>query len=295
MKPKAPLEVRGGALLLRVRADQRSVQVDHHLSREWDRRTVPPHRGPRGGTSPADRSNHCGPVIAQGVDQPADRGVRSHRAEQLRLGAHHRGVSQTVTAQRDSDRQIQHRLAWIVHRPRGPPRTQRARKPPSQAADRGGLKQQGRPAERDQRLAAGFDTNTYTTAVTLHLRSAFQPAGPGPLTSPSFPCWTGTSVHHAPNKPRSHERSRLVIGGSRRNSKPATMRVRLCGNAPYAGTRVHTRNTRVVRYSCVSVLPAIPSPVRMSTTRGDRRGLVTLGSKEYAKCPTSESSVVSRQ
>ena len=168
-------------------------------------------------------------------------------------------------------------------------------RPPSQAADRGGLKQQGRPAERDQRLAAGFDTNTYTTAVTSSPTECLSAGGPGPLTSPSFPCWTGTSVHHAPNKPRSHERSRLVIGGSRRNSKPATMRVRLCGNAPYAGTRVHTRKTRVVRYSCVSVLPAIPSPVRMSTTRGDRRGLVTLGSKEYAKCPTSESSVVSRQ
>ena len=54
-------------------------------------------------------------------------GVGGHRAEQRRLGTHQRGVGQAVIAQRNCDRQIQHRLARVVHRPRQPPRTQRPR------------------------------------------------------------------------------------------------------------------------------------------------------------------------
>jgi hypothetical protein len=139
VKPEAPLEVRGCAFLLRVCADQCGIQIDHHRTRDRDRRAVAPHLRPRRGTSPADRRDHRRRAIAQGVDQPADRGVGGHRAEQLRLGTHHSGIRQTVTAQRDCDRQIQHRLARIVHRPPEPPRTQRARQLASQAADCGGV------------------------------------------------------------------------------------------------------------------------------------------------------------
>ena len=134
-------------------------------------------------------------------------GVGGHRAEQRRLGTHQRGVCQAVIAQRNCDRQIQHRLARVVHRPRQPPRTQRPRQRASQTTDRSGLQQHRRPARRDQRLAARFDTNTTTTTVTLHLRSAFQLAGSGPLTSPispALPCITRRT------QPRSHERSRLT-------------------------------------------------------------------------------------
>lgn len=45
-----------------------------------------------------------------------------HRAEQFRLGRHEPDVGQAVSAQRDRDRQIQHRLARIVHRPGQPQR-----------------------------------------------------------------------------------------------------------------------------------------------------------------------------
>jgi hypothetical protein len=40
---------------------------------------------------------------------------------------------------------------------------------------------------------------TPTTTVTLHLRSAFQLPGIWTFDKPIFPCWTGTSVHYAPN------------------------------------------------------------------------------------------------
>src|SRR6478752_8416965 len=52
-----------------------------------------------------------------------------------------RGIGQAVTAQRDRHRQIQHRLARIMHRSRRPPRTQRVRELLGQSADLGRLKQ----------------------------------------------------------------------------------------------------------------------------------------------------------
>jgi hypothetical protein len=199
VKTKPALEVGRSALFLRVRTDQGGVQVNHHQLIRRHRAAVPPHRGPHGRACPPDRGNRGRRILAQGVDEPADRGIRGHRAEQLRLGAEHRGIGQTVTAECDRDRQVQHRLARIVHRACRSPWPQRTRQFHGQTADLRRLQQQRGAARRNQRLAARFDTNP-TTTVTLHLRSAFQLSGIWTFDKPIFPCWTGTSVHHAPNK-----------------------------------------------------------------------------------------------
>jgi hypothetical protein len=200
MKSKPALEVRGCTFLLRVGADQRGIQVNHHRFIHQHRAAVPPYRGPRGRAGPSDRGDRGRRILAQGLDEPADRGIGGHRAEQLRLGAQHRGIGQTITTECDRGCQIQHRLARIVNRARRSPWPQRARQFPGQTADLRSLQQQRRSARRDQRLAARFDTNP-TTTVTLHLRGAFQLSGIWTFDKPIFPCWTGTSVHHAPNKP----------------------------------------------------------------------------------------------
>ena len=127
VKPEAPLEVRRCSLLLGMRTDQRGIQINHHRAPRRDRCAMSPDRGPRRGTSGADCGDHRRRILTKGVDEPADRRVRGHRAEQLRLGANDRGVGQTVTAERDRHRQIQHHLARIMHRPHRPPRAQRLR------------------------------------------------------------------------------------------------------------------------------------------------------------------------
>jgi hypothetical protein len=141
VKPEAMLEVRGRALLLRMGGDQGGIQINDHRIGARDRRAVTPGCGPRRGASPADCGDHRRRILTQGVDEPADRRVRGHRAEQLRLGANDRGIGQAVTAQRDRHCQIQHRLARIMHRSRRPPRTQRVRELLGQSADLGRLQQ----------------------------------------------------------------------------------------------------------------------------------------------------------
>ena len=144
VKPEAPLEVRGRALLLRMRPDQRGIQIDHDLIGARNRPVMGPDLGPRAGPSSTDRGNHRGRVIAQALDQPTDRRVGDHRAEQLRLGPQRRDIGQTVTTQRDRDRQIQHRLARIMHRPSRSPRRQTTRETRRQTTHSRGL-QQHRP------------------------------------------------------------------------------------------------------------------------------------------------------
>ena len=51
------------------------------------------------------------------ITRAIDRRVRGDRTEQVRLRTDHRDVSQTVTAQRDRDRQVERDLARVVTGP----------------------------------------------------------------------------------------------------------------------------------------------------------------------------------
>ena len=144
MKPESPLEVRRRTFLLRVRPDQGGVQIDDHLPAAaiGQRAAATPPRGrpPAPARIAAITARR---VITEGIDEPADRRIRGHRTEQLRLGPHQRRIGQAVTAQGDRDRQIQHRLARIMDRTRRPPRAPTpCDNSSSQSADLGSLQQQ---------------------------------------------------------------------------------------------------------------------------------------------------------
>ena len=196
-----------------------------------------PWPAPRHGRARIARPPRPGHRRPRPSSSPADRGVRGHRAEQLRLGPHHRRVGQAVTAQRDRHRQIQHRLARIVHRPR-PARHGRSapRQTLGQPADLRGLQQQRRPARRNQRLAARFNTEHHRQRVTLHLRSAFQLAEIWTFDKPIFSCRTGTSVHYT-GPSRTTDQSRK-IEANRLSAVPAEHHHRIrhsnSSNAPSA-------------------------------------------------------------
>ena len=179
VKPVSTLEVRGRAFFVRMGPDQGGIQIHHHLPNLSDRAALLPH--PLPGDSPClpDRGDRRARVAAQHLDESADRGIRGHCAEQFRLGPHQRSIGQAVTAEGDRDRQIQHRLARVVDRPRRPPWPQLPRQTRHQTADLRRLHQQRRARRRNQRLATRFDPNPTTTA-TLHLRSAFPLAEHGP-------------------------------------------------------------------------------------------------------------------
>jgi hypothetical protein len=173
MEPEPAFEVRGGMLLLRVRTHQRGVQVNDHLTGHRDRRPMRPHLGAGRSPSRPDRGDRRVGIDRQSLDQPTERGIGGHRPKQFRLGTNHRHIGQAITTQGDSDREIEHHLARVMHRTTRPPRLQRHRQRPAQATDRRRPQQHRRPRRREQRLAARLHTNTATSRDTLHLRSAF--------------------------------------------------------------------------------------------------------------------------
>jgi hypothetical protein len=79
--------------------------------------------GPLAGGGPGgiDRLQHSRRVGGQGRDRPRHRRVRRHPTEDARLGAQHSQVRQTVTAQRETERQIRDDLARIMNRQRFTP------------------------------------------------------------------------------------------------------------------------------------------------------------------------------
>ena len=133
VEPEAFLKGRGREFLVRMRGDQRRVDVDD--DRVIDVGAVVrgvlagcgPHPCPGRGTRGIDRLQHPVRVSGQGIDQPRHRRVRGHRPEHRRLGTQHRDVGQAVPADRECDRQIGHDLARIMPRQRSAPPAQRLR------------------------------------------------------------------------------------------------------------------------------------------------------------------------
>ena len=166
-----------------MRPDERGIQIDHHRARIAHRIAMPPHPAPGRRAGATQSRDHRIRIVGEGIDEPADRGIRGHRAEHFRLSAQHRDVGQTIPAQRDRDREVQHHLARIVHRAHRPPGRQSTRKPHDQPAGHRSLQQHRRTRRRDQRLTASLNTNPRTRRDTLHLRSAFPLVEPEPSTS----------------------------------------------------------------------------------------------------------------
>lgn len=109
----------------------------------------------------------------EGIDEPRDGRVGSHRPETRRLGPQHPHIGQAVPAERDRQGHIQQHLPRIVHRPRLAPRCQSSKYRLVQPSLTGRLHQQDPSRLRHHRPTTTLDTDTRVGPDTLlHLGSA---------------------------------------------------------------------------------------------------------------------------
>jgi len=110
-----------------MRRDQGRVQVDDQrllriaaVVRGMPASQLP---GPFTGCGPGgvDRLQHSRRVPGQGRDHPRHGRVRRHTPVDTRFGTQHGQIGQTVTAQRQTERQIRDDLARIMDRQRFTP------------------------------------------------------------------------------------------------------------------------------------------------------------------------------
>jgi hypothetical protein len=141
-EPEAPLEGGLRTFLVRVRVDQRRVQVDDQPPVRRGHRLQLPDLRSRLRPGAAERGQRGVRVGGERGDQPRHGRVRGHVTEQLRLAADRGQVGQAVTAQRDRDREIEQHLARIVPGTDRSPRRERLRQGARQPHQLSGLQQQ---------------------------------------------------------------------------------------------------------------------------------------------------------
>ena len=134
----------------------------------------------------------------QRLEEPAETvGIGGHRAEQRPAGRAHSHVGQTVTAQRDRDREVSSTLARIV--------IDRAGRHGASARDSAEPNPLTRAASSNNAAPAEEINDSPTDSRTRHQppRLRFTYGVPSrsrtwTSTSPIFPSRTGTSVRHTP-------------------------------------------------------------------------------------------------
>ena len=105
------LVIRGGPLLVRMRTDQRGVEVDHVETRiKAGRPGFCPRRGPRRGDALESR-------LIDGLEGPPGRRHRGHLAEEGRLIGQHPQVADGGRPVRDGHGQIDEHLAPVMAPP----------------------------------------------------------------------------------------------------------------------------------------------------------------------------------
>jgi hypothetical protein len=167
---------RGAVLVVRVRGDQRRVEVDTQrlddrfaaLGRGDDRRrrTRPPRPRPcltAGGVEAFDDQL----VVAERHDRAVGRRSRRDITEQLGLAVQHRHVAQRVAAVGQRHDQVAHDLARIMPHPRPAP-THRPRQPCGQPDPVGGLRQQRGARPAGHAVSVRGDVEPTARLATLH-------------------------------------------------------------------------------------------------------------------------------
>jgi hypothetical protein len=166
MEPEpAPIR-RGRTLLLRMRGDERPVEVDHIEPRIRARRPCP-----SASRRPSDRDPIKHRVVNRFQRAPRGRN-RRHLAEQARLIAQHRQVRDRLTAVRDHDRQIDQHLATVITPAPLLRCRHRHRQPVGQPELIGHIAQHPGARMRNHVPAITGHHQPRTTRVTLHLPSA---------------------------------------------------------------------------------------------------------------------------
>jgi hypothetical protein len=172
VKAEAALKVAGGLLLVRVRRDQRRVEVEHDPLGPGAE-----HPGPlaRPGTRRAQPLQH--PLLAQRVDHPPGRRVRGHATEQVLLVAQRAEIRQAVAAVGQHYAQVTHDLAGSEGQAPLARRAERLAEAVSQAQLVRHRDQQRAPGMRGQPLAVRGHFYLLEAASALHLQG--DPPEPG--------------------------------------------------------------------------------------------------------------------
>jgi hypothetical protein len=173
MKPEAALERARRALLLRVRADQRGVDVDHDPPRPGARL---PGVLTRPRTSGAQRVEQAR-VSSDPIDHPERRRVRGDRPEQHLLVTDCAQVGQTVAAIGQHHCQVPDHAARIVPAAPLAHARQRPRERVGEPEPIRALGQQRGAGMRDQPVSVRRNIYGETAPIALHLQG--DPPEPG--------------------------------------------------------------------------------------------------------------------
>ncbi len=239
MKAEATLEVPGRTLLLRMRADQRRVQVDRQPPRGASK---PPYLGT--GVRGAQPLQPCR-VAGDLVDHPKRRRARRHLAEQHGLITDRTEVGKAITAIGQHHRQIPDHATTIMAA--GPPLqpAELRRQRPRQADLVSNSGKQRAARMRHQTLSVRRDIYVDPASIVRHLQ------GDPPRVDPS--CFNN------PKKPRS--------GGqpsSQAAPDPGAATVSCTIRANETASRDHRNQHRITRVSCwcAGNLAGLPGDVR---------------------------------
>jgi len=195
MKPEPALVGAARAVLVRVRGDQRRVDVDNQRpGRSSTQRERPLAR--RRARRP-DRVEQ--PDLGDVVDHPPRRRIRRHRPEQRGLVAQAAQVTQRVAADSEHHRQIPHHPARIVPAAPLPEPGQPRRQRPGQPEPIGGLSQQRRTRVVDRLIVSVRPhCHGYLAAIALHLQGDPPKPGSRPSTSRRIPAQADVTAPRSP-------------------------------------------------------------------------------------------------
>ena len=134
-------------------------------------------------TGRTDRVDRAHWILGKAIHQTADRRIRSHRAEYLRLGPQHRDVGQAVPTECDRNRHVQHGLPGSCTDRAGRHGAKARESPAANPLATAVCSSIVAPAEEISDSPPASTRTPEPRRDTLHLRSAFPLAEPEPSTS----------------------------------------------------------------------------------------------------------------
>src|SRR5450759_2621453 len=237
VKPVAALEVPGRALLLRVRSDQRGVQVDRQTLRPASEL---PHTSPRCGVSGTQPLKALW-VTRDPIDHSKRRRAGGDVTEQRLLVTNRTQISQTLPAIGEHHRKITNHTAQVVA---GAPLLQTRqlkRERPRQTRLISNPCQQRAARMRDQTLSVRRDNYLEIAAIMMHPQGDPPELGNRTFSKPNSPSPAGHP--RAPDHPR---RVPLMqdpgksLTNRRTTSAPPPGALRACARTPYLSATLRT-------------------------------------------------------
>jgi len=195
MEAEAALVVAGRAVLVRMRADERRVDVDHE--RPGRARAEREGALPGAGAGAPQRTEQV--AVGDRVDCPPRRGVGGHRPEERALVAQRAQVAEGIAAVGQHDRQVAHHPAGVVGRAALAQLTESAGQGRGQPEPIGRFGQQRSAGVCDRVLVSvRGHRHSDRAAIALHLQGDPPELGSRPSTSRNLPAQPDRTSAPAP-------------------------------------------------------------------------------------------------